>query len=103
MLKKLTEIARSQPHAAFAALTQCLQSQWTFLTRAMPDVAHLFQPLEEEIRVRFLPSLLKREINDQERSLFSLPARLGGLGIQNPTEACEYSFANSMRVSDPLD
>ena len=42
MVEKLSEIAVTQPHAAFAAFTQSLQGQWTFLTRAMPEVSQLF-------------------------------------------------------------
>jgi len=33
-VKKLAAIATSQPHAAYAAFTHCLQGQWTFLSRA---------------------------------------------------------------------
>jgi len=45
-LKKLSAIATSQPHAAFAAFTQCMQSQWTFLSRSMPEISPLFVRLE---------------------------------------------------------
>ena len=54
-LKRLSEIAKSQPHAAFAVFTHCLQSQWTFVSRSTPEVASLLQPLEEEIRLSFIP------------------------------------------------
>jgi hypothetical protein len=45
-VEKLAEVSQSQPHAAFAAFTHCLQSQWTFLARSMPRTSQLFQPLE---------------------------------------------------------
>ena len=63
-VKKLAVIATTQPHAAFSAFTQSLQGQWTFLSRAMPDVSHLFEPLEQSIRNDFIRSLLRREVND---------------------------------------
>jgi hypothetical protein len=34
---------------------------------------HLFQPLDDVIRQEFIPSLLRREVNDMERDLLSLP------------------------------
>jgi len=34
------------------------------------------------IRMVFIPALLRREVNDLERDLISLPARMGGLGLQ---------------------
>jgi hypothetical protein len=101
-VKNLAEIAATQPHAAFAAFTQSLQGQWTFLTRAMPEVSHLFQPLEDSIRYQFIRSLLKREVNDRERDMISLPARMGGLGIYKPMEECLISSTNSAYISAPL-
>jgi len=101
-VKKLADIATTQPHAAFAAFTQSLQGQWTFLSRAMPDVSHLFQPLEDSIRYSFIRSLLKREVNDRERDMISLPARMGGLGIYKPVEECLISNTNSAYISAPL-
>ena len=101
-IKKLTVIAASQPHAAFAAFTQCMQGQWTFLCRSMPDVAHLFVRLEDEIHLHFLPSLLRREINSLERAVLSLPARFGGLGILKPNVISVDAHENSMRLSAPL-
>ena len=63
-LKRLTLIAASEPHAAYSAFTQCLQGQWTFVCRSMPCASELFQPLEDTIRSTFLPTLLKRDVND---------------------------------------
>lgn len=37
-----------------------------------------------------------------ERNLLELPARLGGLGITNPTKSATVQYANSMRIADPL-
>jgi hypothetical protein len=101
-LRKLAEIARSEPHAAFSAFTHCLQGQWTFLSRTMPNIAPELQPLEEEIRTTFLPALLRREVSNFERELLSLPARMGGMGIYIPTEECQHAFRSSTIVSEPL-
>jgi Reverse transcriptase (RNA-dependent DNA polymerase) len=101
-VKKLALIAASQPHAAFAAFTQCLQGQWTFLSRTMPDNSDLFQPLEDSIRNDFIRALFKRDINDLERDMLSLPARMGGMGLFKPTEECLISSTNSICISAPL-
>ena len=101
-VESLSKIAASEPHAAFAAYTHCLQSQWTFLCRSMPGTPALFQPLEDAIRQVLIPALLRREVNDLERDLISLPARMGGLGISKPTEECLISHTNSIYVSAPL-
>ena len=101
-VKTLARIAKSEPHAAYSAYTHCLQSQWTFLCRAMPGEPKLFQPLEDAIRKVFIPSVFNHEVNDLERDLLSLPARMGGMGITKPTEECMVANANSIYVSRPL-
>jgi hypothetical protein len=101
-VKTLSDIASSEPHAVYAAYTHCLQSQWTFLCRTMPGTCELFQPLEDAIRQVLIPSLLRREINDLERDLLSLPARMGGMGISKPTDESVIANTNSVYVSEPL-
>ena len=101
-IKKLSDIATTEPHAAYSAYTHSLQSQWTFLCRTMPTNASWFQPLEDAIRMIFLPKLINRDLNDLERDLLSLPARLGGMGITKPTEECLIASTNSIFISMPL-
>ena len=43
-IEKLSEIAKSQPHAAYTALTKGLCSRWYFLLRAVPNTADRLQP-----------------------------------------------------------
>ena len=73
-IEKLTEVADSQPHAAYAAMTHGFTSKWTYLTRTMPNISELLAPLEQTIRIRLIPKLTGREApNDSERQLFALP------------------------------
>ena len=101
-VKRISQIATTQPHAAFVIFTHCLQRQWTFVSRSVPAISLLLQPLENEIRLSFIPSLLQRNVNDSERLLLSLPARFGGMGILNPAAECDDAHANSMSISEPL-
>ena len=85
-LNSLSEIASSQPQAAYTTLTHGLMSRWTHLMCTAPGIDSLFQPLEDEIRHHFLPALTGREApSDTERELITLPARQGDLGIPVPT------------------
>ena len=79
-----------------------MQGQWTFICRAMPDVSPLFLRLEEAIRMTFLPALLRRQVNDLEREVLSMPARMGGLGICKPQVLCVDAHENSKKLSAPL-
>ena len=56
-VERLSSIAHTQPHAAYAALTYGLMNKWTYLIRAVPNIGYLLQPLEDTIRQKFLTSL----------------------------------------------
>ena len=86
-LEVLTEFTKSQPHAAYSALTRGLTSNWSYVTRTTPSISHLLQPMEDVIREKSVPTLTDRPPpNDVEHHLFSLPARLRGLAIPNPCD-----------------
>ena len=71
--------------------------------RTIPNIDSLLQPLEDAIRHVFLPALIGRQsFSDEERELFALPARLGGLGIAIPTKCAQHQFSSSSKLSDPL-
>ena len=59
-------------------------------------------PLEKVKTNVFLKSLLDRDVNQIERDLIALPARLGGLGIFNPVTMSAIFHMNSITISEPL-
>jgi hypothetical protein len=97
-VERLAKIAVTEPQVAFSAFIQRMQSRWVFVLRTVKGISDL----ENSIRQKFLPALLGREVNDLERSLFSLPAKLGGLGIANPCIQSERQFTNSEKLTMPL-
>ena len=101
-LELLTTIAHSQPHAVYAALTHGLTSRWTFLMRKTPDIGHLFQPLEDIIRRKLIPSITGQSPpNDLVRDLLALPSRLGGIALANPIVISAAEFS-SCQICGPL-
>ena len=80
----LARAAESQPQAAYAALKHSLQFEWSYLSRVVPDCGFLFNPLKSAITDTFWPALFEDMISDAEESLFFLPTRLGGLGVNDP-------------------
>ena len=60
-------------------------------------------PIEVSIRTSLLPKLTGHDApNDVERHLFSLPARLGGLNITDPSSFANEQFNASQQVTKPL-
>src|SRR6056300_1901508 len=66
----------------------------------------LQQPLEDAIRKSFIPALLGESIgyaiSDIQRDLFALPARLGGLAIDNPVIEAKHKHQESVELSQSL-
>ena len=58
--------------------------------------------IDENIEYVLLPSLLEEEITKKEKRLYSLPVRMGGLGISNFSEKCNHDYDASKKVSKPL-
>ena len=54
-LQLLSEIAVSQPHAAYAALTHGLSSRWLYLSRTVPNISSYYQQMENIICTVFIP------------------------------------------------
>ena len=102
-LDTLSQFADSQPHAAYSALTHGLYSKWNYLARTTPAIENLLSPLEDAIRMKILPRLTGRDApNDQERCLFALPVRVGGLNLINPAAFSETQYQDSLKVTGPL-
>ena len=96
-VEQISRYAKTEPHAAFAAFTHCLQARWTFVSRTVPGAGKFFVGLEAAIRETFLPALLRRS-----STLLALPARYGGLGIFNPCEKAPDSIKYSEALCAPL-
>ena len=99
----LTTIAKTQPHAAYSALTHGLSSKWTYLCRAIPNISNLLKPLDYSSRTKLIPTLIGRPSpSDLECTLFALPARLGGLGITIPSKQADQEHQSSLLITSAL-
>ena len=102
-IKRLAKVAVSQPHAAYAAFTHGMSSQWTYLMRTIPNLHDLLLPLEAAIYQHLIPAITGRtSCSTAERDLMALPVRLGGLDLINPATLSLHSFQASALLTDPL-
>ena len=98
----LAEFATSQPQACYAAFTFGLRHKWTYFMRTLPDIEDLLEPLERAISDVLIPSLTEHNCSVAERKLLALPARMGGLGMTNPSESAESEYSAPIKMSAPL-
>ena len=98
-LNVLCDIAKTHPQAAYCAFTYSFRHKFNYIMRTIPDIKHLLQPVEDVIRHKFIPTLCdNRACNNDERLLFALPVRYGGLGITDTTAISdiEYNISNEL-------
>ena len=102
-LKLLVDVAKIQPHAAFAAFTYGYVHKFSYLCRTAPNAELSLQPLEDSIRSQLIPTLTGQSApNDSVRKLLGLLARLGGLGLINPTKIASTQHKACINISAPL-
>ena len=69
----LGDIAKSQQHTAFVALTHRLLSKWTYFSHVIPNIRNELPPLDEGLRSDLLPALTGRPLpGDIKYALFVL-------------------------------
>ena len=98
----MAEFASSQPQACYATFTFGLRHRWTYFLRTLPDIEDL-ETLERAIADVLIPSITDYHCTKpSERDLLALPARLGGLGIINPSLDADLQYQASMKTTTPL-
>ena len=102
-IKRLAEVAISQPHAAYAAFTHGPSNRWSYVLRTIPDIEDLLLPLEDAISQHLIPALTGRPpCSSIERDMLALPIRHGGLGLSNPGTSSSAAFQASVHLTGPL-
>ena len=101
-LENLNEVARSQPHVAYAAFTRGLSNCWSVICRTTPRITELLKPLDIYIQQLLIPTILGHLTPSSNHcSLLSLPTRMGGLNIIPPS-SLQNELRWSVDLSTPL-
>jgi hypothetical protein len=101
-VEKLSEYAKSQPQAAFSAFIHGEIHKFTYFMRTIPEMETYLEQLDDVITNRFIPTLFESLITEQDRKLFSLPIRFGGLGIPYLIEKAQEHYSASQKMTASL-
>ena len=101
-LDKLSEFALSQPQAVYAAFIHGEQHKFSYFLRTIPEMENFMIDVDSKIENTLLPAILDEKISPTERELYSLPTRLGGLGIPFYAQKAKVDFDSSSKISRPL-
>ena len=98
-IQKLTNIAKTQPQAAYCCYVNGFVHKFTYIMRTIPDISTLLYPLDDAIN-EFIKVLFESyDFSTLERKLWSLPVRLGGMGISIPSQISDEQYDNSRAIN----
>ena len=101
-VEKLSDIAKTEPQAAYAAYTHGEKHRFSYFMRTIPGMAELLEPLDRAITEKLLPAITGIPvISAEQRSIFALPTRSGGLGIPILGDVAEDEFQTSLQMTAP--
>ena len=98
-LEGFGQFSLTSPKNAYACLTKGVQQKLSFLSRTTPYMDGVLDKVEERLG-RVIPNIGK-EISQEERKLFSLTLRMGGLNIALPQDLYK-NLEKSIELSTPL-
>lgn len=101
-ITRLSDIAKSQPHAAYAAFIHGEQHKYTYFMRTIGGISNFLEPLDEVINNLFIPALFGRELDEAERKVLELPIKEGGLGLRNISSRADLAYEASKEITQPL-
>ena len=100
-LEALSEIARSQPHAAYTAFTKAYKSKFTYFMHTIESFEDYDDPIQEAIDDLLLPTLFGQtdSLPSDLRQLVTLTPTQGGLGVPNLRFEAPKQFAASTAIT----
>ena len=102
-LQMLTNIAKSEPQAAFSCFIAGYKHKFTYFTRTVPNISSLMKKIVDLITTEFIPAVTGGiNCSVHERRLLALPPKLGGLGIPIFAEISEFEYNNSKLLTQNL-
>ena len=100
--EKLIKTCSNKPHAAFSVYIHGEQHNFTYLLRTIKGMNELIKPLDDIIMNTFLRAIFGETLSPQEKGLFALPIREGGLGIDDLSVKAPREYEILKKVNRPL-
>lgn len=98
-IKKMSRASEKYPQTVHAAFTKSLQYEWQYLQRVTDGTEDTYSNLKNAIMTHLTPSIMSREVTTIEHQLYALPARLGGLAINDPTKQAKTAYETSLNAN----
>ena len=103
-LTTLTEMAKTQPQAAFVAFTKGYRSKFTYFLRTIDCFEAYVKPIDDILNDSFLSTIFGQDVpfSDVHKHLFRLTPSDGGLGIPSLFDDAPKQFSASLSITKSL-
>ena len=98
----LGDIAKIEPHAAYSAFIHGLKHRYTYVMRTIPGISDNLERLDKAVDVLIKSLMNNYSFSDNERKLFALPPKLGGLGMIIPSKLSDVQYESSRKITCSL-
>jgi len=99
-VRQLATACKDYPQTAYCAMQKSLQMQWQFVQRVVCCPSDTFSNVELALAADFLPALF--DSKPPPRAITSLPIKLSGLAIMDPTATCQSNYNASQSISGDI-
>ena len=100
--EKLSKIAKTSPQIAYSCYTKGVQNKLSFITSKTSKHLTKWMKMRKKVRRHLLPSNTgKNHVTDEDRNLFALPLKMGGLDLLSNTDFSR-NYDWSQAICDPL-
>ena len=70
--------------------------------RTIPDISSLLKPIDDTVDDFIIVLFNSYEFSELEGKIWSLPVRMGGMGITIPKKMADEQYANSRKINEQL-
>ena len=101
-LRRLSMIAKTQPHAAYSCYVKRFTHKFTYCMRTIPDINSLLRSLDEAVDDFIKVLFNDYDFNASERKFWLLPVRMRGMGLMISSKIADDQYSNSRKINEEL-
>ena len=99
----LSKIAHWAPHEAYACFVSGYKHKLNYCMRTIPDIEENLMKVDQVITTHLIPAITGGiKPSEEERTLFTLPASMGGLGLPLFHRQAKIEFDNSSLITEAV-
>ena len=103
LVATLAGVERWHPQTDYTVLQKSLQQEWAFVQHVTPGIGMDFKPVEDELRVTFLPDLFQEDTSQiLRRAITGMPFKQAGIALPNPIKTSRDNCIASYVITGHL-